>query len=96
MEQILFDDLVQSLKEAKAIARGQAPASRRFKVKPPDVKVVREQIGSTQSEFARLMRVSVRTLQNWEQHRRSPTGPAAALLKIVLTAPDVALKALHS
>lgn len=96
MEQILFDDLVQSLKEAKAIARGQAPASRRFKVAPPDVKVVREQIGLSQSEFARLMRVSVRTLQNWEQHRRNPTGPAAALLKIVLTAPDVALKALHA
>ena len=96
MEQVLFDDLVQSLKEAKAIARGEAPASRRFKVTPPDVKVVREQIGFSQSEFARLMRVSVRTLQNWEQHRRSPTGPAAALLKIVLTAPDVALKALHT
>lgn len=96
MEQVLFDDLVQSLKEAKAIARGQAPASRRFTVTPPDVKVVREQTGLSQSEFARLMRVSVRTLQNWEQHRRSPTGPAAALLKIVLTAPDVALKALHS
>ena len=41
------------------------------------------------------MRVSVKTLQNWEQHRRNPTGPAAALLKIVLTAPDVALKTLH-
>ena len=41
------------------------------------------------------MRVSIKTLQNWEQHRRKPTGPAAALLKIVLTAPDVALKTLH-
>lgn len=96
MEQALFDDLVQSLKEAKAIAHGKAPASRRFIVEKPDVKVVREQIGLSQSEFARLMRVSVKTLQNWEQHRRHPSGPAAALLKIVLTAPDVALKALHA
>jgi putative transcriptional regulator len=96
MEQALFDDLVQSLKEAGAIARGEVPASRRIKVAPPDVKAVREQIGLSQSEFARLMRVSVKTLQNWEQHRRNPTGPAAALLKIVLTAPDVALKALHA
>ena len=94
MEQALFDDLVQSLKEAKAIAHGQAPASRRFTVEPPDVKVVRERIGLSQSEFARLMRVSVKTLQNWEQHRRNPSGPAAALLKIVLNAPDVALKTL--
>ena len=96
MEQNLFDDLVQSLKEAQAIAKGEAQASRRFEVSPPDVKAVREQIGLTQSEFAQLMRVSIKTLQNWEQHRRNPTGPAAALLKIVSTAPDVAIKSLHS
>ncbi len=96
MEQALFDDLVQSLKEAKAIARGETPASRRIKLTPPDVKAVREQIGLSQSEFARLMRVSIKTLQNWEQRRRTPTGPAAALLKIVLAAPDVALKTLHA
>lgn len=95
MEQALFDDLVQSLKEAKAIARGEAPAARRTKIAPPDVKAVREEIGLSQVDFARLMRVSVRTLQNWEQHRRNPTGPAAALLKIVHTAPEVALKSLH-
>ncbi|MGD9889331.1 MAG: helix-turn-helix domain-containing protein [Halothiobacillaceae bacterium] len=41
------------------------------------------------------MLVSIKTLQNWEQHRLNPTGPAAALLKIMLTAPDVALKALN-
>lgn len=96
MEKALFDDLVQSLKEARDISRGQAKASRRFEVVPPDVKAVREQIGLSQSEFARLMRVSIKTLQNWEQHRRNPTGPAAALLKIVLTAPDVALRSLHA
>lgn len=96
MEQALFDDLVRSLKEAKAVARGEAAASRRCTVMPPDVKAVREQIGLSQSEFARLMRVSIKTLQNWEQHRRSPTGPAAALLNIVVTAPDLALKALHA
>jgi putative transcriptional regulator len=96
MEQTLFDDLVQSLKEAKAIASGEAPASRRIKVMAPDVKAVREQMGLSQNEFARLMHVSVKTLQNWEQRRRNPTGPAVALLKIVLTAPDVALKALRA
>lgn len=96
MEQALFDDLVQSLKEAKAIARGEAPASRRIKLATPDAKAVREQIGLSQTEFAQLMQVSVKTLQNWEQHRRTPTGPAAALLKIVCNAPDVALKMLHT
>lgn len=87
---------MQSLKEAKDISKGKAEASRRFRIAAPDAKAVREQIGMSQSEFARLMRVSIKTLQNWEQHRRNPTGPAAALLKIVLTAPDVALKSLHT
>jgi len=96
MDKTLFDDLVQSLKEAKAIAKGHAPASRRFEVASPDVKAVREKIGLSQSEFARLMHVSIKTLQNWEQHRRTPTGPAVALLKIVSTAPDLALKSLHA
>ncbi len=96
MEKALFDDLLQSLKEAKAISKGKAQASRRTEVLPLDVKSVREQIGLTQLEFARLMHVSIKTLQNWEQHRRNPTGPAAALLKIVSSAPDVALKSLHA
>lgn len=96
MDKTLFDDLVQSLKEARAIARGEAAASRRFEVAAPDVKTLREQIGLSQSEFARLLHVSIKTLQNWEQHRRNPTGPAAALLKIVSAAPEVALKSLHA
>ncbi|MEN9868307.1 MAG: hypothetical protein RL748_3897 [Pseudomonadota bacterium] len=96
MEKELFDDLLQSLNEAKDIAHGKAAPSRRFKIDPIDVKAVREQVGLSQSDFAQLMRVSIKTLQNWEQQRRTPTGPAAALLKIVLTAPELALKALHA
>lgn len=96
MDKALFEDLVTSLQEAKAISKGEAAASRRFEVTAPDAKAVREQIGLSQSEFARLMRVSVKTLQNWEQRRRNPTGPAAALLTIVATAPEVALKSLHA
>ncbi len=96
MEKTLFDDLVQSLKEAKAIAQDNTKASRRFVVAPLDVKQVRERAGLSQSDFAHLLRVSIKTLQNWEQHRRNPTGPAAALLKIVMTDPDVAIKLLHA
>ena len=92
MEQALFDDLVQSLKEATAIARGEAPASRRIKVTPPDAKAVREQIGLSQSEFAQLMQVSIKTLQNWEQGRRRPTGPAKVLLKIATRHPRVLME----
>lgn len=95
MDKTLFEELVGSLKEAQAISKGQAKPSRRYELSAPDAKAVRERTGLSQSEFAKLMRVSVRTLQNWEQHRRHPTGPAAALLKIVSTAPEVALKSLH-
>jgi transcriptional regulator with XRE-family HTH domain len=89
MEQALFDDLMQSLKEAKAIAREEAPASRRIKVTPPDVKAVREQIGLSQSEFARLMRVSIKTLQNWQTFlcatpSQRPATPGLARCKKVL------------
>lgn len=96
MDPTLFDDLVSSLKEAKAISAGQAPASRRFRMEAPDARTVREQTGLSQGEFAKLMRVSVKTLQNWEQKRRHPTGPAAALLKIVATNPGLALKSLNT
>ncbi len=95
MEKELFDDLVQSLKQAKAISTGKAPASRRTVVAAPDVKVIREATGLSQAEFADLLKVSPRTLQNWEQHRRTPTGPAAVLLKIVQSAPDVVMRTLH-
>lgn len=61
-----------------------------------DAKEVRELTGLSQSQFALVMNVSVKTLQNWEQHRREPTGPAEALLKIVSKVPAVALEALHS
>ena len=96
MDKQLFSDLVQSLKEASAIRKGKRAASRRVTLMTPHVRDVREQTGLTQAEFARVMRVSVKTLQNWEQDRRSPTGPAAALIKIVSAAPELALKALHA
>ena len=96
MEDNLFNDLVSSLKEAKAIKQGEIAASRRFTVTPIDVKAVRTKTGLTQREFAKMIQISTRTLQNWEQRRRNPTGPAAALLKIVSAALEVALRSLHA
>ncbi|MCQ9616396.1 helix-turn-helix domain-containing protein [Paenalcaligenes niemegkensis] len=96
MDKNLFVELKQSLIEAKAIRHGKLQPSRQFEVESIDVKAVRERTKLSQEEFATAIHVSVRTLQNWEQHRRTPTGPAAALLKIVNTAPEVAIKALHA
>ena len=85
MEKELFDDLLQSLKEASAISKGKHSASRRFDMTNPDVKRVREQVGLSQTEFAQMMRVSVKTLQNWEQHRRTPTAVSYTHLTLPTT-----------
>jgi len=95
MDKELFDGLVASMKEAVAISKGEMQPSRVFHVNPLDVKAIREKAGLSQSELAKMMRVSVRTLQNWEQGRRKPTGPASALIRIFERAPQSAVQALR-
>ncbi len=95
MDKDLFEQLHQSMKEAVAIAKGEMQASRVFTVEPPDVKAVREKTGLSQAMFAAMIGVKVKTLQNWEQHRRNPTGAAAALLTIFDREPETALRVLH-
>ena len=96
MDKALFESLMQSLKEATAIRRGELALGRVTEISSPDVKSVRARVGLSQSEFAQLIGVKVATLRNWEQHRRQPTGAAAALLMIVDKEPEAALRALHS
>ena len=52
------------------------------------MKAIREGVGLSQSAFAALMGVSLRTLQDWEQGRRQPTGPARALLRVAARHPE--------
>jgi len=58
---------------------------------PPNVKRIRDKIGLSQSAFAGLLGVSVRTLQEWEQGRRKPKGPAQALLRVANRHPEALL-----
>ena len=96
MDKTLFESLKQGLKEAAAIRRGELAPGCVTEISTPDAKTVRAKIGLSQSEFAQLIGVKVATLRNWEQHRRQPTGPAAALLTIVEKEPEAALRALHT
>ena len=89
-----FDKLVKSVKQAGRIKRGKMKASRTFKFRPADVKAIRQGLGKSQSEFAMMIGVSVSTLQNWEQGRRQPDGPARALLKVAAENPKAVAKAL--
>jgi len=79
-----FNSLSQSLKQAGKIKRGKMKSSRTTNFNPADVRAIRSKLGKSQSEFALMIGVSIATLQNWEQGRRRPEGPAQVLLKIAL------------
>ena len=77
-------DLLESVKQMR---RGQA--ARVTHVKLPAAAEARASIGMSQQEFAQLLGVSARTLQDWEQGRREPTGAAKTLLKVAVKHPRV-------
>jgi len=80
-------DLLASVKQMR---RGQA--GRVTQVKVPDAVEARSRTGLSQHEFARLLGVSPRTLQDWEQGRREPTGAAKMLLRVAVSHPEVLLE----
>ena len=89
-----FEQLVSSVRQAGQIKRGEMEPTRRFEVKAEDVKSIRAKLNKSQSEFASMIGVSVSTLQNWEQGRRQPEGPARALLKVASENPAMVAAAL--
>ena len=93
-ERILFEDLRDGLHEIRAFNAGRVRL-RTTRVAEPDVTVIRASMGLTQDEFAALIGVNTRTLENWEQGHRRPRGPARALLMIAQADPRAALRALH-
>jgi putative transcriptional regulator len=60
----------------------------------PRVVAIREKTGLSQREFAKLLGVSIDTLQNWEQSRRQPSGPAVVLLKVLEADAESVMRAL--
>jgi len=95
MRKELFDELLESVKQATAIERGEVKPSRLFVVKDSknEVARVRSRLGLSQSRFASLLGISANTLKNWEQGRRQPNGAAKILLKIAARHPKVVLDA---
>ena len=64
-------------------------AARTTQVEVPNAADARARVGLSQSQFATLLGVSVRTLQNWEQGRSQPSGAAQTLIRVAMTAPQV-------
>lgn len=80
-------DLLASVRQMR---RGEA--ARITEVKLPPAAEARARVGLSQQDFARLLGVSARTLQDWEQGRREPTGAAKMLLRVAATHPEVLLE----
>jgi putative transcriptional regulator len=93
MRDELFNELVESVKEGGAYLRGEAESSSIHFADEPDPRAIRARMGLTQEEFARALCISVKTLRNWEQGRREPTGPAMRLLQIAEKHPEVLIDA---
>ena len=74
MNDELFAELVESVREGAAILRGEAAPCRSFAVERTiiDTKGLREKYHLSQTEFASMLGISVKTLRNWEQGRRAP------------------------
>lgn len=88
MSDELFAELIQSIRDGGAILRGEKEPSRSFVVETPDVRHIREGFQLSQAEFAALLGISLRTLQNWEQGRRIPQGAARVLLQVAAKHPE--------
>lgn len=89
MKEPMFEELVASLEEARAVHRGERKAARITRMATVDVAAVRRRMGMTQQRFAAMMRVPLGTLRNWEQGRRQPDGPSALLMMIAALYPEV-------
>ncbi|MBL7131157.1 MAG: type II toxin-antitoxin system MqsA family antitoxin [Candidatus Omnitrophica bacterium] len=89
-------DLLTSIDQARKIHHGKLKPGRIFKFNPVVVKNIRKKLHVSQAEFAYMIGVNINTLQNWEQGRRRPEGPALALLKIAEANPKTVMNALHA
>jgi putative transcriptional regulator len=95
MKGVAFEELLTSIKQAGRIRRGKLKPARVTTFRPAHIKSVREKLNVSQAEFALMIGVSVATLRNWEQSRRTPDGPALALLRVAARNPRAVAEALH-
>ncbi len=89
-----FAQLLEGVRELGASLRGDKKVvTRTDRIDPDSVAAVRARLKLSQGEFARMLGISVDTLQNWEQGRRKPSGAARVLLKVAARHPEVVLEA---
>jgi putative transcriptional regulator len=84
-ERDIGQEILEGIRDLKAGRVGRV-------VNVPPVAEIRERLGLSQSKFASLLGVSVRTLQDWEQGRRAPSGAARTLLLVAEKNPKAVLE----
>lgn len=89
MNNNLSIDIEKQLKAIRSHKKSRTKLKTHNWPEPPPPAQLQARLGLTQEAFAALMGVSVKTLRNWEQGQRSPTGPALALLRLIDRHPEV-------
>ena len=82
-------EILDGINEIRSFKQGKVSLKTTELSEPSEPQVIRSKLHLPQSEFAGLLGVSMRTLQDWEQGRRNPQGPAIALLRIAEQHPEV-------
>jgi putative transcriptional regulator len=88
----LGQEILEGIQEIKAHKSGEKTLRTHMLRQPAPPRVIRAKLKLSQAAFAGLMGVSLRTVQDWEQGRRKPSGPAEALLRIAEQKPEVFLE----
>jgi putative transcriptional regulator len=91
--------IIAGLQDALAYAQGDTARGRAHTVRVPttiDVKAIRQRLGLTQAGFAQQYGFALSSIQNWEQGRRQPEGPARVLLLVIDKEPEAVQRALAS
>lgn len=88
-ERDIGQEILDGIEEIKAFKYGKGTLKTSVLSEPSPAREIREKLQLSQSAFAGFMGVSIRTLQDWEQGRRTPQGPAKALLRIAEQCPNV-------
>ena len=85
----LGQEILTGIREVKAYKAGAKVLRTHTLKEPAPPQIIRSKLKLSQSAFAGMMGVSLRTIQDWEQGRRKPSGPAIALLRIAEQKPEV-------
>ena len=96
MKRVLFDELLEGVREAGAVMRGERQAHRESRLEMPDVKSIRRELRLSEEQFARLLGVRPATVRNWQNGKRRPGGAAFVLLRVAEKHPEALLEAVNA